>query len=658
MKQKSADHYAYSQFVVKSVDSEKRIIKGTATTPRPDRMEDIVEPRGVEYELPLPFLWQHDHDKPIGHVTKATVTSKGIDVEVQIEKTDEPGPVKDRLDGAWQDIKLRLVRGLSIGFKGLETARIEGTYGIRFLKWMWLELSAVTIAANGDCSIETIKSIDTQQRAASGRAAALPGVSGQSKPRTEGTKTMKTLDERISAKEAERTDVAAKVAAIWKTVDTESRDATDDEKLELKDLGDDLKEIDDHLVLLNGRKRAETSAKEIGGLSPDSGSRSRDIRLPAQVKAKAEPGIQFARYVRCMALAHKMHRDVLHVANELYGERDPEIIRMLKTVGSATPALTSSNSSALIGNEGGFADFAEYLRPRTIVGRFGTGTIPALRGIPFRVPLINASGKGTAYWVGEGKGKPLTKPSWARNELAPLKVAVITAATMETLRDSSPSAERLIRDDLTESIVERTDLSFIDPTNDGAANIEPAAITYDIAAMTVASGGYTADAVRADVRAAITKFIAANNPLTTGVWVMSAQTALALSMMVNDLGNREFPGISMNGGTFFELPVITSEHVGDYVVLVNAGDVFLGDEGGIHVDMSTEASLEMVAGDNDGPSQNSGSSPPVASSVVSMFQTNSVAFRAERTINWARRRTSAVALITGVTWGVTPESPS
>jgi len=37
--------------------------------------------------------------------------------------------------------------------------------------------------------------------------------------------------------------------------------------------------------------------------------------------------------------------------------------------------------------------------------------------------------------------------------------------------------------------------------------------------------------------------------------------------------------------------------------------------------------------------------------MVSMFQTNSVAIRAERTINWMRRRTQAVAYLTSVSWG-------
>lgn len=159
---------AYALLDLKTVDEEKRILRGIATTGSVDKMDDIVEPRGAEFQLPIPFLWQHDSAQPVGHVTKATVRDAGIEVEVQLQQTDVPGPVKDRLDSAWQDIRLGLVRGLSIGFKPIETARIEGSYGVRFLKWLWMELSGVTIAANGDCSIQTIKSIDAEARAAAG----------------------------------------------------------------------------------------------------------------------------------------------------------------------------------------------------------------------------------------------------------------------------------------------------------------------------------------------------------------------------------------------------------------------------------------------------------------------------------------------------------
>jgi len=80
-------------------------------------------------------------------------------------------------------------------------------------------------------------------------------------------------------------------------------------------------------------------------------------------------------------------------------------------------------------------------------------------------------------------------------------------------------------------------------------------------------------------------------------------------------------------------------------VLVNATDIYLADDGGVAVDMSREASLEMLSD----PVGDSGAGVG-ATEMVSMFQTNSVAIRAERWINWKRRRTAAVAVITAVAY--------
>lgn len=174
---------AYSILDIKSMDEAERIIEGIATTPSTDRYGDVVEPKGAEFSLPIPFLWQHDSSAPIGHVIKAKMTADGIPVTIKLAKTDEPGTLKDRLDEAWQSMKLKLVRGLSIGFASIEHTYIEGTYGIHFIKWSWLELSAVTIPANADATITAIKSLDERMRAASGlthkRVVSLnPGVSG------------------------------------------------------------------------------------------------------------------------------------------------------------------------------------------------------------------------------------------------------------------------------------------------------------------------------------------------------------------------------------------------------------------------------------------------------------------------------------------------
>lgn len=159
---------AYSKFEVKGIDEDKRIISGIATTPNPDRMGDIVESMGAEFELPLPFLWQHDSTQPVGNVINAKVAKTGITVDVQLAQTDQPGTLQDRLEEAWQSIKIKLVRGLSIGFAPLEYSIIEESWSYHFIKWAWLELSAVTIPANADASISTIKRYDAKALAVLG----------------------------------------------------------------------------------------------------------------------------------------------------------------------------------------------------------------------------------------------------------------------------------------------------------------------------------------------------------------------------------------------------------------------------------------------------------------------------------------------------------
>jgi HK97 family phage major capsid protein len=224
------------------------------------------------------------------------------------------------------------------------------------------------------------------------------------------------------------------------------------------------------------------------------------------------------------------------------------------------------------------------------------------------------------------------------------KVANIAVLTEELVRFSNPSADMLVRQALADALRERLDIDFIDPDKAEVTNVSPASITNGVVGIT--ASGTDADAVRADIQAIMGQFIAYNLTPTTGVWIMSATNALALSLMQNALGQPAFPGITMNGGTFAGLPVITTEYMttvadssGSPIVLVNADDVFLADDGQVVIDASREASLQM----DDAPTN--ASNPATATSVVSMFQTNSVALRAERIINWKKRRAGAVAMI-------------
>lgn len=462
---------------------------------------------------------------------------------------------------------------------------------------------------------------------------------------------MKTFAEQVAALKATREAKHEEMKGIAQKSVDEDRSMNTAESEQFDTLEGEIKRLDEDIARLSRLAAIDkASAKPVS----DEGKREEKDAQPVAVKntQKLEPGIAFARAVKCLALGYLEHRDAVQIAERMYGghEQIVKTTARLVTKSAVAAAVTSDNNWAgnLVGDEtSAFADFVEYLRPQTILGKFGRDGVPSLRTVPFRVPLIGQTSGGDGYWVGEGQAKPLTKFDFSRTTLEPMKVANIAVASMEVIRDSSPAADVIIRDQIAAAIRERLDIDFIDPAKALVSSVSPASILNG--ASNTSSSGSDAEAVRTDIKTLFGTFIAANNAPTSGVWIMPATTALALSLMQNPLGQAEFPGLSMSGGRLFGLPVIVSEYVptdssGAVVALVNAGDIYIADDGGVDVSMSTEASLQM----DDAPDN-----PTTASTVlVSLWQRNLVGFRAERTINWARRRTASVAYLTDVDWGL------
>lgn len=646
----------FSCLEIKSVDEDRRIIRGIATRPTPDRLGDIVESEGAEFKLPLPLLSQHDRTRPIGHVLKARVKSNGIEVEAQIAKIDEPGLLKDRLDEAWQEIKSGLVRGLSIGFKPIEAARIEGTYGMRFLKWLWLELSAVTIPAHEDASILTVKSY---AQAAFGRSSTVrllppsPGVSGH----MAGAASM-NIQEHIKHLQNTRAAKAAALEAIMKasvesgeTMDADARKQFDETESEIKSLDEELKRAETMLRIQSSQ------AKEVRPVDParvdDPSKKAADDRDPLRrvvaVERKLQPGVMFARYAGIIAAAKGNFSTALEIARDKFPTEKPlqDVIRLIGTRGNdwvskaavAVGTTTDSDYAApLVNYTVMVQDFFEFLRPQTIIGQ-----IAGLRTVPFNVRVPRQIGGGSAAWVGEGAPKPATATSFDYVELKYTKLATIAVITEELARFSSPSAEMIIRDTLAAAIIQTMDTDFVDPANAGSANVKPASITNGVSA--IPSTGNTEAEIRIDIGNVFAPWIAANLTPLGGVWIMSATTALALSLVLNESGNPAFPGITMSGGLFFGLPVVVSETVGNIVILARAPDILLADDGQVTIDVSREASVQM----DDVPTN-----PVVAATVlVSLWQHNLIGVRAERMVSWVKGRAAAVQYLSGVNWGQT-----
>jgi HK97 family phage prohead protease len=152
---------AYSLFEVKSLSDERRILSGMASTPTPDRVQDIVEPLGMKLRGAVNLFLYHKHNMPVGHVEFGRPSKKGIPFEASIPDVVEDGIVKERVKEAWHSVKYRLLQAVSIGFQQLNGAyEILANGGVRYKEWEMLELSLVGIPANPDALVSAFKSFD------------------------------------------------------------------------------------------------------------------------------------------------------------------------------------------------------------------------------------------------------------------------------------------------------------------------------------------------------------------------------------------------------------------------------------------------------------------------------------------------------------------
>lgn len=277
-------------------------------------------------------------------------------------------------------------------------------------------------------------------------------------------------------------------------------------------------------------------------------------------------------------------------------------------------------------------DFIEFLYSQTIFDRLPLFPVPA------NVSIKGQDGASTGYWVGAGKGIPMTNMSTSTVALTALKVAALTVVSKELLRQSSPSAEMIVRNSLVESSAQRVDTTFLSTTA-ASALVSPAGIFNGVSPGST-NGPYDFGAI-ADIQSLVEYFVTNKNSGGL-VWVMNKTLALALSMLRFSQGQVVFPTITPEGGTLANMPVYTGDNVAaGTLALIKPGDIWKIDDTGLTVDLSTEATIEMA----DNPSGSIVTPTDLSQAPVNMFQTDSVAIKVVRGINYQKRRSISVAFI-------------
>lgn len=436
-------------------------------------------------------------------------------------------------------------------------------------------------------------------------------------------KYLKQLLDALAQKNAEKQGIVTKALDAGQTPNEEEEKQIEGIDAEIATLEKNIARVKE--MIAQGEKAA-TTATPVAGQNPQEAQNAANGNPnPTEkivVKSNLPKGMPFAQFARAKMLAcHEQKQgnlmSVVDAAKALgYDES------VIQYVEKATLGTTTDPGFAapLVQTDTYKGDFLELLRNATIFDK-----LQGYRSVPFNVKINGQLSGGTAEWVGEGAKKPLTNPTFNNIEIKEHKLAAITVYTQELLRRADPAIDQLVLNDLIEAAKALIDTTFLG--SQAQSDTTPAGILNGVTAIT--PSGTTAAQIEADLLKLIQTFIAANLTTDNAYFLMSETRAMQYALLRDALGNTYFNGMSFAGAarTLLGIPVVTSQSVGDKVILVKMSELLVAQDGGVDVAYSDQATLV------DG------------STTHNLWQENKFAIRVEKFITWAKRRAIAAAYI-------------
>lgn len=438
-------------------------------------------------------------------------------------------------------------------------------------------------------------------------------------------KYLKQLLDALAAKNAEKQGIVTKALDAGQTPNEEEEKQIGVIDAEIATIQKNIDRVKD---MIKQAETAATTATPVAGDNPAEAEKSAkgdpkpkdDHKV--EVKSNLPKGMPFAQFARAKMLAcHEQKQGrlmtVVDAAKALgYDEAVVQYVEKA-TLGTTTDA---GFAAPLVQQDTYKGDFLELLRNATIFDK-----LQGYRAVPFNVKINGQLSGGTASWVGEGAKKPLTNPTFNSIEIKEHKLAAITVYTQELLRRADPAIDQLVLNDLIEATKVLIDTTFLG--TQAQTDVTPSGILNGVTA--IEPSGTTAAAIEADLLKLITTFVAANLTTDNAYFLMSETRAMQYALLRDALGNTYFNGMSFAGAarSLLGIPVITSQSIGDKIILVKMSELLVAQDGGVDVAYSDQATLV------DG------------STTHNLWQENKFAIRVEKFITWAKRRAIAAAYI-------------
>lgn len=323
------------------------------------------------------------------------------------------------------------------------------------------------------------------------------------------------------------------------------------------------------------RARAEEANRKF---APHILAGNRQEESPSDPSTK---GMRAARFLRALAAAKGDPDRAAKIARDKF--RDEEVA---KALGEST----LEGGGALVPEEFA-AEVIDLLRARAVVRGLGATSVPMPNG---NLTMRYLASGSTANYVGESQRIPKSEQTLGRLHLSAKKLAALTPISNDLLRDASPLADRIVRDDLVRTMALREDLGFI--RDDGSAH-KPKGMRYwadsgNVFARTQAGSASTLAEVIADLGKAVRLLEEADVPIERGGWIFTPRIKWFLMTLLDSNGNKVFWDEMMRG-TLLTHPFRTTTQIpnnlgaGDESEVYFADFAFLmiGEVSGIEVDV-------------------------------------------------------------------------
>jgi capsid protein len=135
--------------------------------------------------------------------------------------------------------------------------------------------------------------------------------------------------------------------------------------------------------------------------------------------------------------------------------------------------------------------------------------------------------------------------------------------------------------------------------------------------------------------------------VTTGAssklyWVLSPANVKKLAMKASSTGAPAWPSLTVNGGDIAGIAVLPSDQIASTAAVMFAGDALAGNSDPIRLDGTEQAAVQL---------DTSPDSPATATTtMLSLWQTDHRALRAERFFGFTVTRASGIASLSGVSY--------